>query len=253
MPEDWRADYERLPPALRALLDAEMAAGNEIADVGHSFPAPPAGAFFRLNRAVTTRSRADGDGLIFHARNSSLYSGEWTDAKRFFFVLEPAPPETARVATRTEETPLRRFEKSMVIDYEKWHDGIGYDLDAIRGASAVEREQIERLLQTRGARDWRDVEALAALGTAASKAALRKAAESDDASVRMAVSREAPDAIDARTREESLLRALREAEFYGGLTQELAEAREFHPPAVIEELFWEPCRAKAKSPCTSRP
>ena len=54
----------------------------------------------------------------------------------------------------------------MVIDYEKWHDGVGYDLDAIREASQDERQAIEILLFNRGTRDWRDVEALAALDTA---------------------------------------------------------------------------------------
>ena len=29
---------------------------------------------------------------------------------------------------------VARFTASMVINYEKWHDGIGYDLDAIRDA-----------------------------------------------------------------------------------------------------------------------
>jgi hypothetical protein len=35
-------------------------------------------------------------------------------------------------------TTLQRFEKSMVIDFEKWHDGIGYDIEAIKLASPTE-------------------------------------------------------------------------------------------------------------------
>ncbi len=44
------------------------------------------------------------------------------------------------------ESPLRRFEQSMIMDYEKWHDGIGYDLNALREASPSERETIEKIL-----------------------------------------------------------------------------------------------------------
>jgi hypothetical protein len=40
-----RKDFEAAPAALRQLLEAELAAGNSIVEIGHSHPAPPAGAF----------------------------------------------------------------------------------------------------------------------------------------------------------------------------------------------------------------
>jgi len=40
----------------------------------------------------------------------------------------------------------------MAIDYEKWREGVGYDLEAIREASHEERQAIEILLLNRGAR-----------------------------------------------------------------------------------------------------
>lgn len=101
---EYRADAASLPAALRALLEAELAAGNSITEVSHSHPAPPVGACFMLARRVTTRARASGDGLSFYERNSSLYSGEFTDAQRFFFILEPplpAPAEPDMDAIRT--------------------------------------------------------------------------------------------------------------------------------------------------------
>lgn len=127
--QDHREDWEALPPVLRALLEAELAAGNEVTEVGHSHPAPPAGAYFKLARPVSTRARASGDGIDFRARNSSLLSGEFTDEKRFYFVLEPPlppPPEpdmdairramepspetafSARVSREARRTPARR-------------------------------------------------------------------------------------------------------------------------------------------------
>src|SRR5690606_38491703 len=48
-PEDER-ELAELPEALRALLEAELAVGNAVVEVGHSFPAPPAGVYVKLAR-----------------------------------------------------------------------------------------------------------------------------------------------------------------------------------------------------------
>lgn len=96
-------ELKKFPSVLRVLIEAELAAGNSIEEVGHSHPAPPVGAYFKLTKKVSTRARASGDGLDFYDRNSSIYSGEFTDAKRFFFVLEPPnppPPEPDMDAIR---------------------------------------------------------------------------------------------------------------------------------------------------------
>ena len=90
-------ELARFPLALRTLVETELAAGNAIIEVGHSFPAPPAGAYVKLANNVSTRARDDGDGLSFYERNSSSYSGEFTDAKRFYFVLEPPNPPPAEL------------------------------------------------------------------------------------------------------------------------------------------------------------
>lgn len=89
-----QTDFDAMPLALRVLLESELAVGNEVVEVGHSHPAPPVGAYFKLARPVTTRARASGGGLSFYERNSSLHSGEFTDEARFFWILEPPrPPE----------------------------------------------------------------------------------------------------------------------------------------------------------------
>jgi hypothetical protein len=87
-----KIELAQFPPELRALIELELAAGNSIVEVGHSFPAPPAGAYFKLANKVTTRPRVSGSGLQFYERNSSVYSGEFTDAERFHFVIEPPNP-----------------------------------------------------------------------------------------------------------------------------------------------------------------
>lgn len=96
------------PAALRALVEAELAAGNSIAEFSGGFPAPPAGNSLKLANKVSTRPRASGEGLVFYERNSSLYSGEFTDAQRFYFVLEPPnppPPEPDMNAIRKAHEP----------------------------------------------------------------------------------------------------------------------------------------------------
>ncbi len=84
-----QGELAKFPEVLRRLVDAELAAGNQIAEVGHSFPAPPVGAYVRLAKKVTTRLRASDETIQFYERHGSAYSGEFTDAQRFYFVLEP--------------------------------------------------------------------------------------------------------------------------------------------------------------------
>lgn len=91
------AELANFPLSLRFLVENELTAGNAIIEIGHSFPSPPAGAYIKLAKKVSTRARADGDGLSFYERNSSIYSGEFTDAKRFYFVLEPPNPPPAEL------------------------------------------------------------------------------------------------------------------------------------------------------------
>jgi hypothetical protein len=254
MGPDEIAAIELMPAALRELIQAELAAGNTVVEVGHSFPAPPAGCYVKLARPLLSRARASWEDIDFHDRNSSLWSGEYADPKRLFFVLEPPRPEPAepdmdaiRAAANTssgrepqlaaENSVVERFRRSMTMNWEKHHDGVGHDIDILRQADPAEREAIERLLLSRGVLDWMDVEALAALDSPGARDALLEAARSGDQRIRMAVLQYAPDLLATQDRTAALVSDLETAEFYGGLTQALAEAEEFHPPAVMDALF----------------
>lgn len=92
MTAEKRQGIDAFPPELRSLLEAEIAAGNAIVETGQGSPAPPIGTWTRLARQVTTRPRAATPELGFRDRRSSLWSGEWTDPRGFFFVLEPPEP-----------------------------------------------------------------------------------------------------------------------------------------------------------------
>ncbi|HET9942892.1 MAG TPA: hypothetical protein VFR05_06105, partial [Terriglobia bacterium] len=150
--------------------------------------------------------------------------------------LMDRPQRTRRVNTNPDSA-MERFQQSMIIDYEKWHDGIGYDLDIIRKATPEELADIEELLVDRPVSDWRDVEALAAINSPKTRELLMKALRRGDHRVRMAVADYAPDLVPDDERTESLIAALKSGEFYGGLTQALEQVESFHPPAVVDALF----------------
>jgi hypothetical protein len=124
-----------------------------------------------------------------------------------------------------------------VMDYEKWHDGVGYDLDAIAAATPPERDAIEAILLVRGLQDWRDVEALNALDTPAAQSALQDASARSNSEIRMAISRYAPRFQSSAQRTATLVGALRTARLGGGLSDAIDEASEYHPPEVIEALL----------------
>src|SRR6185295_8635034 len=196
-------EIARMPAALKNLVEAELKAGNEIEEIGHSFPAAPVGCYVKLARPVSSRPRQSSEGIDFYDRNSSSYSGEYTDANRHFFVLEPPhPPEvepdmdTIRAGVQprnpphtelSDETAVGRFRDSMRIDYEKWHDGVGYDIDIIRNATPDDLVEIETLLVQRPVADWRDVEALAALDSPRARSLLNKTLKHGNHELRAAV------------------------------------------------------------------
>lgn len=255
-----KKELDRLPQPLRAMLENELKAGNEIAEIGHGSPAPPAGLFVRLVRPVTTWPHGSRNGIEFYDRDTPYHSGEFNDPKRFFFILEPPRPPSPdpdmesiredhrtgrnmRVKTSPEgaasaaDAPMNRFVKSMIIDYEKWHDGIGYDMEAIGEATPGERLAIEKLLLSSKGRDWRDIEALAELDTARSRKALREAFANGDSGTRIAVISYAPDIVNYNEKVNAIVHSLRVGNIYGGLSHTLDLVEEFHPPEVVEEIF----------------
>lgn len=134
-------------------------------------------------------------------------------------------------------SPLRRFEKSMMIDYEKWHDGIGYDLDAIRLASQIGRIAIEQMLIKHSPRDWRDIEALAQINTKSAMETIKNAIKDPNPAVRVAVTRYAPKLVTNSERSHSIIEALQHAKIFGGLSQVLDDIEEYHPAEVKQALI----------------
>lgn len=235
-----------------------------------------------LTLAGTPADMLAARGLVPRRWPGRVQPGGWTDAKGHCFLLEPAQGSTAvaalaardaaaqaaavaaasaakaRAAAHVDEDldedlrlrarlrlgpseAMRAWDASREIDYERWREGTGYDLAALARMTPAERASVETSL-LHGLRDWRDVQALAALDTPRARAALRRALEEGSDALRMAVLREAPQlvAADARgsaARTRALVQALATAELYGGLSQALDEVESFHPPAVMEALW----------------
>ena len=135
---------------------------------------------------------------------------------------------------------LRRFEESMKMDYDKWREGEGYDLAALREIPEGERGALESLLLRGGdggVFDWRDIEALSVLDTPRARGVLLRALKEGSAAERAAVMRYAPGIFSEGERTASLVAALGTAVSYGGLTGTLAEVERWHPPEVIHALL----------------
>lgn len=242
-----------LPSALLALLEAERAAGNRVLAVESGFPAPPAGFYVQLERPVGTRSAHAQDGLEYRRWPNWKGAHGYTDATGHHFLLNPPlpppldplmhrdepayPPRAACPPAARPHDLLERFLQSLNIDYEKWRDGIGYDLEALAALDGEARQDAERLILGRGARDWRDVEALAHLDTPSSRGALRQAAEEGTAAVRTAVLHYAPDLLLQDDRTRALVAALDTAAPFDGLSQAIDAVVEQHPPAVLDALW----------------
>lgn len=226
-PRDMRTAIAKLPAVLRGVVEEELAAGNEVVEVIVGHPAPPAGVGLRFLRPLSVPLASGVRPCRFPAWDGS--SG-YSDPSQQNFLLGPP-------AVLTAGSAMERFKQSLQMDYDKWRDGIGYDLNAIRDASPQERAWIQDLLLNRGVRDWRDIQALAILNTPRAREALRSALTSNCLELALAVARHGPHLVSDEVRTALMVRGLEQAKPFYGLTQTLMQVEDFHPAPVIDALF----------------
>jgi len=130
-----------------------------------------------------------------------------------------------------------KFIASMKMNYEMWHDGTGYDLEALRQVPPAEREVIAAILIKNSPRDWRDIEALGHIDSDAARHAVEAALKSSDPAVRREAMNYAGEKSVPADRQALLIANLGKNDFGGGLTAAIDEAAEFHPPAVVDVLL----------------
>jgi hypothetical protein len=177
-------------------------------------PPDPTPAYIERMKQVGEREEAD----------AKLRAGVVPENKAEY--VEPRPGD-----------PAQRFIASMKMTFEMWHDGDGYDLDALDQIPADQIKEVQATLLNHRPVDWRDIEALARIDSPEAKAAVVAALKHSDPKVRREALLHAPQESDPEDREKLLLRALQSDDVFGGLSEAIDEAEEFHPPAVVEALL----------------
>jgi hypothetical protein len=129
----------------------------------------------------------------------------------------------------------------MVVDYEKWREGIGYAVDLIPRLNAEERRTLEGELTERLRRDgnWRDLEALAALDTPSARAAIESARRHSDPEVRAYAVRQLAENGDLPPElvEPAIIRVIEEAASMSTLTVALSLAASCPTPEVRRAIL----------------
>jgi len=133
---------------------------------------------------------------------------------------------------------MTRLIKSMKIGYIEWHDGISYDLEALKEFSPLELEYIETLLLSRKNEDWRDVEALAALRTPAAIQALKDCLESPNLDCRFFAVRYLKEMNILDRVDQVLVAALPLTKIGEGFSLALALAKDYPSEAIKGIVLW---------------
>jgi hypothetical protein len=124
----------------------------------------------------------------------------------------------------------------MGLNYEKWHDGIGYDLCALDEMTSADRDKVvDMLTNFNPSNAWRNFEALDHINTPEALTAINSALLHPSLEVRIFASRFVKGADDDR--ESILIDALENSEIYGGLSQALDQIGTFHPDGIIDALL----------------
>ena len=127
----------------------------------------------------------------------------------------------------------------MNIGYEEWHDGIGYDLDALKSLGPEEKQQAENLLVPRCS-DFRGVEALDTLGTDRALDRIEELLSSRDFELRLNATRVLAKRrrISSEKVENILLDTLPKVTIGKGLTQAMSLAEAYPSEAVRRRLLY---------------
>lgn len=137
--------------------------------------------------------------------------------------------------------PSKTFERFMAstdIDYDRWKEGEGYDLDALRELDPDELFRVEQWLLARAGQDWRDLEGLLALGSDTARATVVEQLRTGKLEQRLQAARLLEgDPTLAADIEAAAVAGLESAVLYGGLSVALDIATTRRTPALVDALF----------------
>jgi hypothetical protein len=133
-----------------------------------------------------------------------------------------------------------RFIKSMKIDFGKWHDGIGYDLAALRNLPPDEQKRAENRLVRHHKKDWRDIEALDVIGSDRAIDVIREGLKSSNVEVKIESARKlkARGLLDDAGMETAILEMLWTIRDDFASIKILELVQEYPTPAVKRLLLW---------------
>src|SRR5262245_37275492 len=142
--------------------------------------------------------------------------------------------------TKTQHSkPYQTFIASMKITLDDWREGNGYDLGALAEVAGPERDELVKVLRERlkSAPDWRQAEALGALGTRAAVDALQTAMKTADPELRIHVAEQLTELGEAADLEGAIIDALRTTNLSTGLSYAIDTAEEHPSPRIQEALL----------------
>jgi hypothetical protein len=131
------------------------------------------------------------------------------------------------------------FIASMRITVDEWRDGIGFDLDALQNVTKSERDELVKVLSERLKKkaDWREIEALAAIGTAPAKKAIHYALDHADPETRLHAAEHLAEMGEPDRLESAIIQSLRTAKAMEGLSKAIDMAEEHPSPRIQETLL----------------
>lgn len=140
---------------------------------------------------------------------------------------------------KTPSPAYTRFKQSMIIDYGKWRDGEPYDIAALADVSDDERNILSDEICEKSSLDWRDVEALRALGTPKAIARVARAAERQhDGGGAEALLTEIESGGWTEASEKRVIEMLEHMESMTGASDRLYDLCEHHQtPAILKQLM----------------
>jgi hypothetical protein len=161
------------------------------------------------------------------------------ESKRSLFWVPGSKTPQGHPATPPPSGAYDAFVKSMEMDDGKWRDGVGYDLDALSKLTPEERNSAALMLVARlGATgDWRELEALARIGTPLARRAVRRARETGPLQTRLHALRELMAAGEEIDPDPLIAEAFAEGDLYGGLSIAIDLAAEYRRVSLIPMLL----------------
>jgi hypothetical protein len=127
----------------------------------------------------------------------------------------------------------------MELRLDDWREGTGYNLDALAEVTGSEQDELVNVLaeQLNSKPDWRQAEALAAIGSPQAVQVLHAAMKTVNPEVRIHVAEQLAEMGEPADLEGAIIEALRHARLSNGLSYAIDTAEQHPSPRIQEALL----------------